>query len=221
MNRILALLLPIIALSSGTTGTFTSHADPASLARHWADSVQAESSGNYDAAIQHLEAFGQEGGDAFMTRLRAGWLNSQKGEYLKSIEAYGAASKLQPTSITALLGALAAAQGMNDAGRIERAAEALLRVEPTNYKGEMALATLRYAAKDYRRALNSYRRVLKGYPEDNDAASGAAWAACNLGETREGLVLFTRILSLNPAYPFAQKGFELCGGKTSSFATSN
>ena len=221
MNRLLALLLPIIAVVTGTSGTKTAPHDLVGLSQHWGDSVQAETAGKYDEALQHLQAFGIEGGDTFMTHLRAGWLYSQKAEYVKASEAYATASKIQPTSITPLLGLLAVAQSLNEPARIERAAEALLRAEPTNYKGEMALANVRFAAKDYRRALNSYRRVLKNYPEDNDAASGAAWSASYVGETREALVLFTRILSLNPAYPSAQQGFELCGGKSAKVASRN
>ncbi len=221
MNRLLALLLPVIALSSGTTSVTPAPSDPASLARHWEHSVQAETIGDYDTAIQHLQTFAHEGGDAFMSQLRAGWLSSLKADYPKAAEAYAAAARLQPASLTPLLGLLSAAQGLNDHVRIERAAEALIRLEPTNYKAQMALAGLRYTDKDYRRALSSYRRVLAAYPEDNDAASGAAWCASNLGEHHEALALFTRILSLNPSYPLAQTGFELCGGKAAKVASNN
>ena len=221
MNRLLALLLPIVALTSGGEASRDKAPDPVVLAKLWGASLKAESLADFDSALENVEAFANEGGDPYMSQLRAGWLNSQKVESAKAIEAYSAASKLQPTSITPLLGILAVAQATNDPVRIERAAEGLLRAEPTNYKGEMALANVRYAVKDYRRALNSYRRVLKSYPEDNDAASGAAWSACNVGEVKEALVLFSRILSLNPDYPLAQQGFERCGGKPSGFASSH
>ena len=152
MNRLLALLLPVIALSSGTTSVRPTPSDPASLARHWEHSVQAETIGDYDTAIQHLQTFAHEGGDAFMSQLRAGWLSGLKADYSKAAEAY-AAARLQPASITPLLGTLSAAQGLNDHARIERAAEALIRLEPTNYKAQMALAGLRYNDKDYRHSL--------------------------------------------------------------------
>ena len=209
MNRLIALLIPfIIAAAAAESSRTAAEADPASLSQHWAASLKAEDAKKYDEALAETAAFQKAGGDVFMSTLRTAWLSLSSGDYTKAEASYTAASKLQPAAVNPLLGQLSTAQAQKDARKIERAAEAVLRVESANYRAQMALGALYFAIPDYRKSLSAYRRVLTNYPDDNDAMSGAAWAAVYVGDKKEATEIFRRLLSMNPDYPQAKKGLE-------------
>jgi tetratricopeptide (TPR) repeat protein len=204
------LLLSLIALAAfnGARG-----ADANGPAQHWTASLQAETSGQYAEAINELRAYDQQGGDPFFTAERSGWLNYLAGNYSIAEQAYARAKQIQPTAINPMLGLLLVAQAQKDARKIERAAEDILRAEPTNYRAQAALAALHFANKDYRRSASDYRRLLTTYPDDADAMSGEAWSAFYLGLHREASETFRRLLSINASYPYAKQGFDLAMGK--------
>jgi len=181
---------------------------------HWTASVQAETNGQYAEAINELRAYDQKGGEPFLTAERSGWLNYLAGSFSTAEQAYARAKLLQPTAINPLLGLLSVAQAQKDGKKIERAAEDILRVEPTNYRAQAALAALHFAGKDYRRSASDYHRLLATYPDDADAMSGEAWSAFYLGLRIEATETFRRLLSISPSYPYAQQGLDLTVGKT-------
>ncbi len=217
MNRILALLLPIFALSAGAIKSGApSKSTPSDLAKFWSDSVTAETAKNYDDAIKLVASFQQGGGDKYLSALRAAYLYSLNSNYQRSAELYASAAKLQPVALAPLLGLLSAAQGLNDTAKIRVAAENVLKAEPTNYRAHMALTGLLFTSREYRRSLSGYRRVLTFYPGDLDALSGAAWSAFYLGEKREAIEDFQQLMSLSPDYSYARKGYELSTGQAAN-----
>ena len=133
--------------------------------------------------------------------------------YADAEQAYTTASRLRPTAINPLVGLLNTAQAEKDTHKTERAAELVLHVEPSNYRAQMALAGVHFAAKDYHRSASEYRRALSYYPEDVDAMSGVGWSAFYNRENREALENFRRILTINPNYTYAQRGFDLLTSK--------
>jgi tetratricopeptide (TPR) repeat protein len=175
----------------------------------WAASVNAEQSSDYTEALKQTVAWGQAGGDHYVTLLRTAWLKYKSQDYPNAAAYYAQASAQQPTALTPLLGLLATAQAMNDSAKIQTAAERVLRVEPTNYKALMAIAGTQFAAADYRKARSIYARVLGTYPEDTDAISGVSWSAFYLGDKQEAQRGFERIASVSPAYPYVQNGLAL------------
>ena len=216
MNRLLVFFLPLcVAVAAGPALSGALEKSPANAATFWAASVKAETSSDYDDALKQLAAFQKEGGDPFMTAMRSGWLCYLKGSYAQAEQSYAAASKIQPTAINPLLGQLTVAQAMQDAKRIERAAEAVFRMDPNNYRAQMALAAMSFSAQNHHKALSIYRRVLSIYPDDIDARSGAAWSSYYLGDKQDALAGFRLILSINPDYAYAQQGYDLAMGKSS------
>ena len=181
---------------------------PSQQAKYWTASIQAESSKNYPDALKQVEAFIQQGGDAFMGALRSGWLWYISAQYLKAEQAYEKAVRLQPNSVNALLGVLNASRAQAAPKKTEAAASAVLRIQPSSYQALMTLAGLYYATKDYQRASTFYRRTLNHYPDDLDAISGAAWSSLSAGEKKAASKEFARLLSVSPEYPMAQSGFE-------------
>ncbi len=216
MNRFFVFfLLLCVAAAAGSAISGAQEKSPANAATFWAASIKAETGSDYDEALRQLAAYQKEGGDPFMTAMRSGWLCYLKGSHAQAEQSYTAASKVQPTAINPLLGMLTVAQALQDPKRIERAAEAVFRIDPNNYRAQMAFAVAAFSTQDYRKALSVYRRVLSIYPDDLDARSGAAWSSYYLGDKREALAGFRLILSINPEYAFAQKGYDLASGKPS------
>ncbi len=214
MTRFFVLLLPVVLLAaSGRSARSAADENPAGSGKHWTASVQAETEKKYDDALTELRGYEKAGGDAFLAAERTGWLNYLAGDFAKAEAGYGKAKQLQPAAINPLLGLLNVTQAQKDVRKTERAAEAVLRVEPTNYRAQMALAGLHFAEKAYRKSASAYRRVLTNYPDDVDAMSGAAWAVFYVGEKAEAADIFRKILGVNSAYPLAQRGFDLSTGK--------
>jgi tetratricopeptide (TPR) repeat protein len=187
--------------------------DPNDPGKHWTASIQAETSGKFTDALNEVRAYEQQGGDLFLAAERTGWLNYLAADFAKAEQAYGRARQMQSSAINPLLGLLSVAGAQNDGKKIEHAAEDILRVEPTNYRAQAALAALHFANKDYRRAASDYRRILTSFPDDADAMSGEGWSAFYLGMRRESYESFRRLLSISPSYPYAQQGFDLAVGK--------
>lgn len=209
--KLATLLLPIAALAA----PFGAHAAEANdPGVHWSASVQDETNKQYAEALNEVRTYEQLGGDPFLGWEREGWLNYLAGSYAKSEQAYTRARQLQPTAINPLLGMLSVAQAQRDSKKIQQAAEDILRLEPTNYRAQLAMGSLYFSLKDYTHAASAYRRVLMTYPDDTEAMSGAAWATLYLGLRREASEYFRRLVSVSPAYPYAQRGFDLSMGKT-------
>lgn len=214
MNRLLPLLIPVAALAVGApTARLNSGAPAPNPAQAWAASLEAETNQKYDDALTSVRAFQQAGGDAFLATERLGWLSYLARDYARAEQYYGEASRAIPTAMNPLLGLLSTAQAQNDAKKIERAAQSLLHNEPSNYRAQMALAQLHLTSREYQRSASEYRRVLLYYPDDLDATSGLAWSVFYLGNKRDALALFQRILSVSPDYTYAQRGVELAGAR--------
>ena len=199
---IIGLCLTVVPASSVT----------ANLSELWTASVSAETAGNYDEAIKQAVQWREAGGNKYLAALRDGWLNYLKKDYPKATASYEEAARLSTASITPLTGLLATAQAMESPENVRAAADRILKLEPTNYQALMALAYSHFMEKDYMKALSLYRRVVASYPENTDALSGAAWSAFYFGEKRDALKWFQLIASINPDYPWAKRGLELCNG---------
>ena len=208
MRRLPVLIIPLVALAVGAPPSAPVAApDPVALGKICAASAKAEKNKDYAAAISAMKSYQQRGGDPFIAALRLGWLHYQAGQYPDAAQAYHQATVLKPTSLNALLGSLNAAQAMLDMRNTARAADAVLRVEPNNYRALMALGGLHFAQKGYDKAAVDYSRVLVNYPDDPDALSGAAWSSLRAGDPATAHSNFTQLLGINPDYHQAQEGY--------------
>lgn len=205
MKRTLLLILPVIAIAvAAPEGGQKSREEAIGLL--WQESVTAESGGDAAGAMEKLLAYGKGGGDSYLANLRAGWLNYSAQKYDEAGRFYTVAAKLQTNAMNPRIGLLNVAQAKGDTVAATTAAEAVLKIEPTNYRASMAYAWGNFQAKDYRRAGSAYQRVVMTYPEDQDALSGAAWCALYLNQKREALDGFRRLMGLNPEYANLRQG---------------
>jgi tetratricopeptide (TPR) repeat protein len=172
-------------------------------------SIQAETNRKYDEALQAVITYQQSGGDAFVASERAGWLYYLKGAYAEAGRAYLEANRVHPAALNPILGLLNVAEATKDKSGIRRAAEAVLKVDPLNYRANMVLGGSSFADHDYRGAAFAYRRILTPYPDDVDARSGLAWAEYYTGDKQDPLFQFQTILAIYPDYPYAKQGYKL------------
>jgi tetratricopeptide (TPR) repeat protein len=143
-------------------------------------------------------------------------LNYLKQDYQKAQAFYLQANRMQPAALNPLLGLLNVAQATSDATGAQRIIESILRIDPLNYRAQMAEASQDLKDHNYQRALTVYRKVLQNYPDDVDARSGEAWALYSFGYKDEAKASFQIILSVNPSYPLAQQGLSLCQNAVAS-----
>lgn len=179
----------------------------------WSESQASEQSGDYAGALAALAQFEKVSGDRYLTELRAGWLSHLAKKYGEAVRHYQAASQAAPDAVNPLLGLSAAYQMMSDAPKAERAAEQVLPRDPGNYTALVTVARLNFLKADYRKAGQGYEALLKAYPEDAAALSGAGWANLYLNKKREAAENFRRLLILSPAYAYARQGYEAATGK--------
>lgn len=205
MKRTLLLLLPVIAIAVAAPEVGQKSREEA-IGQLWQDSVTTETNGDASAALDKLMTYAKSGGDPYLSNLRAGWLNYSLKKYDEAGRFYATAARLQTSALNPRLGLLNVAQAKGDVATATAAADAVLKIEPTNYRAQMAFAWGCFQAKDYRRAGSSYLRVLSMYPEDQDATSGAAWCSLYIGQKREAIDGFRRLMSLNPNYANLQEG---------------
>jgi len=172
-------------------------------------SIQAETNKKYDEALHAVLTYEQSGGDPFVASERAGWLYYLKGSYPEAERAYMNANKLHAAALNPVLGLLNVAEAMKDKSKIRWAADAVLKVDPSNYRASMVVAGSDFANHDYRGAAFIYRRILVPYPDDVDARSGLAWAEYYTGDKQDPLFQFQTILAIYPDYPYAKQGYKL------------
>jgi len=221
MKRLPALLILVLALSSGLIHSQNSPDTAAGSSTFWQASVTAETNKDYDTAMSQLTAYQQAGGDPFLTSLRAGWLYCLKQDYPNAVKSYTEAERLQPSAINPLLGLLNIAQAQGDPSAIQKAVEDVLRADPLNYRAQMAGAALQFTAKNYSQALAGYRRVLTYYPDDLAAMSGEGWCLYDLGQRLKAAADFQILVGVNADYPYAKQGLALCQGKPAAAAATN
>ncbi|OYV04064.1 MAG: hypothetical protein CFE26_18900 [Verrucomicrobiales bacterium VVV1] len=205
MKRTLLLLLPVIAIAVAASESAQKSREE-EIGKLWQQSVTAESNGDSAAAMEKLMIYAKNGGDSYLANLRAGWLNYSEKKYDEAARFYASAAKLQTNALNPRLGLLNVAQAKGDVAAATAAADAILKIESTNYRALMAYSWGCFQAKDYRRAGSTYQRVLSMYPEDQDALSGSAWCSLYIGQKREAIDGFRRLMSLNPEYANLRQG---------------
>ena len=178
----------------------------------WRQSLAWEEKGDGRAALLDLQAYATRGGDPYMVNLRAGWLNLQQKRYSEAASYYQRASRVHPDALAANVGQLQARIAAKQYGESRRLAAFILKADPVNYQALVALGSLAYGQENYGDAARYYRTLLRYYPDDLEAMSGAGWSALRLGIKEEALQCFERLLALQPGYPKAVEGFRLASG---------
>lgn len=208
MKRIVMLLFPMIALAAaGGDGDKTKEGKLGAL---WKESVSNEQSGDREKALDAAARYLREGGDPYLANMRTAWIHYGQKQYAEAARFYQAAARIQPSAVSPRIGLLNIATDKGDTAAAMKAGEFVLSVDKTNIRALYALAWGAFQAKSYSRSGTAYRRILEYYPEETDAASGAAWSAFYEGRKAEAKRFFRMVVSVNPDYPDAQKGLGLC-----------
>lgn len=208
MKRIVLLLLPVFAFAASGGDPEGRKSKEEVLGGIWQESLSKESGGDTDGALALASDYARSGGDGYLATVRAAWLSLKAKRLDDAARHYGNAARMQQGAMSPRLGMLNVAQEKGDLAGIVRAGEAVLALEPTNYKALMAVAYASFQAKDYSRAGSAYRRVMALYPEDVDALSGAGWSAFYKGQKVEARTCFRRLVSMQPDYPYARQGID-------------
>ena len=198
------------ALTGIGVGQITPDSSPTGSAQYWQASLTAETSKDYESALNQISIYQNNGGDAFLGNLRAAWLCYLKKDYKDATLHYNEAERLRPSSINPLLGLMYVSLAQGDFAATQKAAENVLHVDPLNYSAQMITAAQDYTLKNYDKALAGYRRVLTYYPDDLTALSGEAWSLYFLGRIKEATTDFQLLLGINSTDTYALKGFHLC-----------
>jgi tetratricopeptide (TPR) repeat protein len=208
MKKLVLFLLPVIALAAaGGDGGTSKEEKPGVL---WQESVANEQAGEPVKALEATVRYLREGGDPYLANLRAGWIHYGQKQHVESARFYQAAARLQPGALSPRLGLLNIATDKGDPVEAVKAGELVLAVDKCNLRALYAVAWGAFQAKAYARSGVAYRRILELYPEETDAASGAAWSAFYEGRKVEARRFFRMVVGVNPEYPDARKGLELC-----------
>jgi len=179
-------------------------------ARHFASSVELETKGKYQDALDSLLKVTDQRKNSYMYHLRKGWLLYLLGKYDDSITAYKAAIAKDSGSLEAKLGIIVpqlAARKWVDA---ERAALEVLKLDARSYLGLSRLAYAYYNLTRYSDAEKAYKRVVDLYPGDVDMRSGYAWALFKQGKYEAAKKEFKHILRFAPKHSASLQGIGLC-----------
>ena len=209
MKRTLLLLVPVIALAA-TGADNERKSKEETLGALWQESVSKEGSGEHAEALRLASQYLKDGGDSYLATMRAAWLNYGQKNYDEAARYYANAMRIQPGALSPRLGLLTVAKDKQDAQGVSKAAELVLALEPSNYRALYAVASTAFEAKSYAKAGSVYRQILKFYPEEMDALSGAAWSSFYQGQKMEARSGFRRLVSVNPDYPYARQGIDAC-----------
>lgn len=209
MKRTILLLVPVIALAATGADSGRKSKEEA-LGALWQESVSKESGGEQAEALQLASQYLKDGGDAYLATMRAAWLNYNQKNYDEAARHYANATRMQPGALSPRLGLLNIAKDKQDVPGAAKAGELVLALEPSNYRALYAVAWAAFEAKNYAKAGSVYRQILRFYPEELDAVSGAAWSSFYQGQKMEARAGFRKLVSVNPDYSYARQGIEAC-----------
>lgn len=184
------------------------------LGRLWGQSVEAERRKDYETALAKVAEFGGRGGDVYLAALRTGWLFNCKQDYVRSAEAYRKAADCATNSLSPLQGLLSCQERLADFTGMVQTAVTILRVDPANFKANMAVGRAWFEKKQYARAQPYVQQASQLYPEESEAASYLAWTLFYLGKKADAAPVFRHLVTLQPDYPHAVLGLSLSTGSS-------
>lgn len=174
-------------------------------------SYDAEAKGKYAEAIQQLDRAGAPVREGYVWYLRKGWLQYLAGQHSQSVDAYRQAQAKAPRAIEPQLGVLLPLIASRRFADAEKAATALLALDPHNGTALGKLAWARYNLGRYGDAADAYRKVLADYPSDVDMRAGLGWSLLKLGKSAEAADEFRAVLQVAPKHTSAKAGLDTLG----------
>ena len=175
----------------------------------WIASFAAEADRDYEAsiaAVKKLILVADVGKNPFV-QMRLGWLNYLDGDYEEGAAAYKKSVAAAPAAVTPRLGLVNCYLALNRIDDALEAANAILKIDPLNYRASKTLGDLYYVREDYTRSLSHYLRLSTAYPDDLQIAAYLGWCYLKLGERDLALRIFADVLAIQPDNLSASNGF--------------
>jgi len=177
------------------------------LSAAFARSYGHEAKLNYPEAINVLKEVYDR--SSYETNLRLGWLYYKSAMHKESLGYYKIAASLMPYAIEAKLGCTYPAAALGNTAELISQYDQVLNIDPQNTTANYWRGMIHYDKKEYAQAFKYFERLVNLYPFGHDGLLMFAWTNLRLGKTREALVLFNKVLLVDPADKSALEGLEL------------
>lgn len=196
MKKLIAIGILFIAFSTVATAQDN-------LANTFSTSYTKEAENNYPAAIAVLKS--NYTPENYYTNLRLGWLYYYSQNYQTSIQYYEFASKIQPSSIEALLGLANATYALKKWVELNAIYKKILMIDPHNTTANYRLGLSAYYTKQFAEAEKYAANVLKLYPFDYDANLLMAGTKLSLAKIKDAKFYYNTVLLIKPNDPIAKQ----------------
>ena len=159
--------------------------------------------GDIKAAISHFDNLPEELKDDLELKFILGALYYSDCQYEKAIEIAYDILEIDPDNIDALELVTLSKHAMGDKAAFNEGANKILAVDPYNPTVNIQKAEEYALAKKYKLAKDSYRKALKGNPENEDAMFGYAQMCFYTDDLKTAKTFLEKILDKNPNNPAA------------------
>jgi tetratricopeptide (TPR) repeat protein len=171
-------------------------------------SYAAEASGQFQAAVDALDALPAPQREAYFASFRRGWLLYRANKHAESVAAYKVAAKTEPESIEARVGLLLPLMALKRWDDVVVLSEDILKRDPENYLALQRLAFAKFSSEHFPEAEVVYRRLVEHYPSDVEMRAALGWVAYRMGKQREAATLFRQVLELSAEHVSATAGLR-------------
>lgn len=170
-------------------------------------SYKYESDGKYQLAIDELK---KVKADTYALNIRLGWLSYLAGKYKEAEVYYAKAIQLRPTAVEARLGYVLPAAKLKDWSRVGAQYDAILKLDPGNYKANYYRGLMFYNTGNYKQAAHYLDKITELYPFDYDAVILAGWNAFFMHKKDKAKTLFNQAKLIQPGSASANEGLKKC-----------
>ena len=154
--------------------------------------------GDIKAAINHFNNLPEELKDDLELKFILGALYYSDCQYEKAIEIAQDILQIEPDNIDALELVTLSKHAMGDKTAFNENANKILAVDPYNPTVNIQKAEEYVLAKKYKMAKDSYRKALKGNPENEDAMFGYAQMCFYTDDLKTAQTYLEKMLDKNP-----------------------
>jgi tetratricopeptide (TPR) repeat protein len=208
MNNIAVSLFAALLVAAMASPARAERTGSDDAARAWQASYTAETSSNYDGALEALEQLPAAQRQGYLANFRRGWLNYCVARHAEAVAAYAKAIALEPESVEARVAQLLPLMASGRWPELIKAAQEALKHDPQNYLALQRMAYAQYSSQHFPEAEQSYRRIVKLYPSDVEMLAALGWAVLRMGKQSEAGELFRSVLELSPKHVSATSGLQ-------------
>jgi tetratricopeptide (TPR) repeat protein len=174
-------------------------------------SYDSEATGKTADALSALDMLPAPQHDGYVAQLRRGWLLYKLGKSAEAVDAYVAATTLQPRSVEARVGLLLPQMALRRWLDVEVGAREILKLDAGNYLANLRLAFAVYSQGRFGEAAGIYQRLAEAYPSDVDVRAGLGWSLFKMGKGGEAATEFRAVLEIAPRNALALDGMKAVG----------